>query len=85
MYLPPNVCIVLVALAIGIPTVKRDVQTYLLDTINSVVQAMTEDEKQDVVVVVLIAEVRKHPQFAHIMIDSMTVVVISLTFSMWKL
>jgi alpha-1,3-mannosylglycoprotein beta-1,4-N-acetylglucosaminyltransferase A/B len=45
-----------VSLAVGIPTVKRDVQSYLLNTITSLMQAMTKDEVQDVVVIVFIAE-----------------------------
>lgn len=46
-----------VSIAIGIPTIKRDVQSYLLDTIYSLIMSLTEEERQDVVVIVMIAEV----------------------------
>ena len=49
------------SIAIGIPTVKRDKQTYLLDTIDSLLKALTDDDKQDVVITVMIAEVHNMP------------------------
>lgn len=46
------------SIVIGIPTVKRDKQSYLLDTLSSVFSEMSASEKDDCVVVVFIAEVR---------------------------
>ncbi|KAM4053685.1 alpha-1,3-mannosyl-glycoprotein 4-beta-N-acetylglucosaminyltransferase-like protein MGAT4D [Anomaloglossus baeobatrachus] len=46
-----------VSIVIGIPTVKRDKQSYLLETLRSLFSAMSAAEKQDCVVVVFIAEV----------------------------
>ena len=44
-------------LVIGIPTIKRDKTSYLLETIKSLFDSMNEKERQNVLVVVLIAEV----------------------------
>jgi hypothetical protein len=44
-------------LVIGIPTIKRDKTSYLLETIKSLFDSMNEKEKENVLVVVLIAEV----------------------------
>ena len=52
----------LVSLAIGIPTIRRDVQEYLHDTLQSLFTAMSSDEKQDAVVILMIAEVRTRPR-----------------------
>ncbi|XP_053317064.1 alpha-1,3-mannosyl-glycoprotein 4-beta-N-acetylglucosaminyltransferase-like protein MGAT4D [Spea bombifrons] len=46
-----------VSIVIGIPTVKRDKQSYLLDTLSSLFSEMSTEEKQDCVVIVFIAEV----------------------------
>ncbi|OCT99769.1 alpha-1,3-mannosyl-glycoprotein 4-beta-N-acetylglucosaminyltransferase B [Xenopus laevis] len=46
-----------VSIVFGIPTVKRDKQSYLMDTLNSIFSELTANEKRDCVVVVFIAEV----------------------------
>lgn len=43
----------------GIPSVKREVHSYLTDTLNSLISELTQQEKEDSVIVVLIAEVRQ--------------------------
>ena len=45
-------------LVIGIPTIKRDKTSYLLETIKSLFDSMNEQEKENVLVVILIAEVK---------------------------
>ncbi|XP_063776447.1 alpha-1,3-mannosyl-glycoprotein 4-beta-N-acetylglucosaminyltransferase-like protein MGAT4D isoform X1 [Pseudophryne corroboree] len=45
-----------VSVVIGIPTVKRDKQSYLLDTLRSLFSEMSPKEKEDCVVIVFIAE-----------------------------
>lgn len=42
----------------GIPSVKREVHSYLTDTLSSLISELTQQEKEDSVIVVLIAEVR---------------------------
>lgn len=41
----------------GIPSVKREVHSYLTDTLNSLISELNQQEKEDAVIVVLIAEV----------------------------
>ncbi|KAM4708594.1 alpha-1,3-mannosyl-glycoprotein 4-beta-N-acetylglucosaminyltransferase-like protein MGAT4D isoform 2-T3 [Discoglossus pictus] len=48
---------------IGIPTVKRDKQSYLLDTLQSLFSELSAKEKEECVVVVFIAEV--NPQYVN--------------------
>lgn len=48
-----------VSLVMGIPTVKRESHTYLLDTLNSLIYELSPDEKRDCVIVILIAEVEE--------------------------
>ncbi|XP_067882927.1 alpha-1,3-mannosyl-glycoprotein 4-beta-N-acetylglucosaminyltransferase B-like [Heterodontus francisci] len=45
-----------VSIVMGVPTVKREVHSYLIDTLNSLIYELTPEEKQDCVIVVLIAE-----------------------------
>ena len=44
-------------IVIGVPTVKRPRQSYLIQSLHSFIQSMNEEEKQETVIVVLIAEV----------------------------
>ncbi len=44
-------------IVIGLPTVKRDKTSYFFETIKSLFDSMNEDEKLNVLVVVMIAEV----------------------------
>ncbi|XP_043916337.1 alpha-1,3-mannosyl-glycoprotein 4-beta-N-acetylglucosaminyltransferase-like protein MGAT4D [Protopterus annectens] len=59
--LQPNVLIgqgrTAVSMVIGIPTVKRDKQTYLMDTLSSLLRELSHEERNDCVIVVLVAEV----------------------------
>ncbi|XP_063314524.1 alpha-1,3-mannosyl-glycoprotein 4-beta-N-acetylglucosaminyltransferase-like protein MGAT4D isoform X2 [Pelobates fuscus] len=46
-----------VSVIFGIPTVKRDKQSYLMDTLGSLFSELSAEEKEDCVVVVFIAEI----------------------------
>lgn len=47
-----------VSVVMGIPSVKREVHSYLTDTLNSLISELNQQEKEDTVIVVLIAEVK---------------------------
>lgn len=49
--------VIVVSVVIGIPHVKRDSENYLFSSLNSLIAAMTPDEKDDCLLVVFIAEV----------------------------
>ncbi|KAM8939857.1 alpha-1,3-mannosyl-glycoprotein 4-beta-N-acetylglucosaminyltransferase-like protein MGAT4D [Pelodytes ibericus] len=57
-----------VSVVMGIPTVKRDKQSYLMDTLNSLFSEMSAEEKADTVVVVFIAEINS--QYVDALADS---------------
>lgn len=42
---------------IGVPTVRREKQNYLMDTLQNLVDGMNEEEANDTLIVVLVAEV----------------------------
>ncbi|GFR64112.1 alpha-1,3-mannosyl-glycoprotein 4-beta-N-acetylglucosaminyltransferase A [Elysia marginata] len=44
------------SIAIGVPTIKREKSSYLIQTLNSLIQSLTAQESQDCVIVVFIAE-----------------------------
>lgn len=46
-----------VTMVLGIPTVKRDVQSYLMSTLQNLIENMSPEEKMDAVIIVFIAEV----------------------------
>ncbi|XP_078066790.1 alpha-1,3-mannosyl-glycoprotein 4-beta-N-acetylglucosaminyltransferase B-like isoform X3 [Mustelus asterias] len=48
-----------VLMVMGIPTVKREPQTYLFDTLNSLIYELSPEERKNCVIVVLIAEVEE--------------------------
>ncbi|KAJ9594645.1 hypothetical protein L9F63_027372, partial [Diploptera punctata] len=48
-----------VSILLGIPTVKRDVQSYLLATLQNIIESMNEEEAGDSLIVVFIAEVEQ--------------------------
>lgn len=50
-------CVATVSVVLGIPTVKREVQSYLLATLQNILDSMTLEEIEDVLIVVFIAEV----------------------------
>ncbi|XP_073974026.1 alpha-1,3-mannosyl-glycoprotein 4-beta-N-acetylglucosaminyltransferase a isoform X1 [Rhodnius prolixus] len=45
-----------VSVIMGVPTVKREVQSYLLSTLQNLVESMSREEQEDAIIVVLIAE-----------------------------
>lgn len=46
-----------VTMVLGIPTVKREVQSYLIPTLQNLIDNMSPEEKTDAVIIVFIAEV----------------------------
>uniref|UniRef100_A0A8C5DI45 Alpha-1,3-mannosyl-glycoprotein 4-beta-N-acetylglucosaminyltransferase B n=1 Tax=Gouania willdenowi TaxID=441366 RepID=A0A8C5DI45_GOUWI len=52
-----------VSIVMGVPSVKREVHSYLTDTLNSLMSELSATEKDDCVIVVLIAEA--DPQYAN--------------------
>lgn len=48
---------VTVTAILGIPTVRRSAQSYLLSTLNDLINKMTVYEKNDTLIIVFIAEV----------------------------
>lgn len=47
-----------VSMVLGIPTVKRDKQSYLMDTLQNILEAINEEEAADTIIIVFVAEVR---------------------------
>ena len=45
-----------VSIVLGVPTVRRETQSYLLLTLQSLIDNMEDSEKEDVLIVVLVAE-----------------------------
>ncbi|XP_070552507.1 alpha-1,3-mannosyl-glycoprotein 4-beta-N-acetylglucosaminyltransferase B-like [Ptychodera flava] len=45
-----------VSVVIGMPTIKREVQSYILDTLKSLVDGLSDEEKLDCVIIVFIGE-----------------------------
>ncbi|XP_071496280.1 alpha-1,3-mannosyl-glycoprotein 4-beta-N-acetylglucosaminyltransferase B-like [Diadema antillarum] len=48
-----------VSIVIGVPTIKREVETYLMETLHSLVNGLSQEEKLECLIVVFIAEVDK--------------------------
>lgn len=48
-----------VSVVMGVPSVKREVHSYLTDTLASLMSELSPAEKDDCVIVVLIAEVSR--------------------------
>lgn len=46
-----------VSLVIGVPTIKRNQESYLMNTLDSLIYSLSETEKEDVLIVVSICEV----------------------------
>lgn len=44
----------------GIPTVKREKQSYLIDTLHSLLYQLSEEQKKDCIIIIFIAEVSLH-------------------------
>lgn len=47
----------LVSAVIGLPTVKRPAQSYLLATVSDLIEKMSSRDKEDTLIVIFIAEV----------------------------
>ena len=45
------------SIVLGVPTVKRESQSYLLQTLASLIESMNEEEKNDTLIIVFVAEV----------------------------
>ncbi len=45
------------SIVLGVPTVKRESQSYLLPTLASLIASMNEEEKNDTLIIVFVAEV----------------------------
>ena len=45
------------SIVLGVPTVKRESQSYLLPTLASLIESMNEEEKNDTLIIVFVAEV----------------------------
>lgn len=50
----------LVTMVMGIPTVKRKVKSYLAETLRSLIDKLSPEEKLDCVIIVYVGEVRSH-------------------------
>lgn len=46
-----------VSLVMGIPTVKREKQSYLMTTLHSLFYELSEEQKNDCVIIIFVAEV----------------------------
>ncbi|NXU63139.1 MGT4B acetylglucosaminyltransferase, partial [Horornis vulcanius] len=49
-----------VSVVIGIPTVKREKQNYLIDTLHSLLYQLSEEQMKDCIIIIFIAEVSLH-------------------------
>lgn len=49
-----------VSLVMGIPTVKREKQSYLMSTLHSLLYGLSEKQKNDCVIIIFVAEVSLH-------------------------
>lgn len=52
----PTLRVPAVSVVMGIPSVRREVHSYLTDTLHSLISELSPQEKEDSVIVVLIAE-----------------------------
>ena len=52
----PTLRVPTVSVVMGIPSVRREVHSYLTDTLHSLISELSPQEKEDSVIVVLIAE-----------------------------
>ena len=58
-----NGCFFAVSIVIGIPHIKRDKESYLVQTLNSLIGSLSEEEKQDCILVLFVAEVKCRSTF----------------------
>ena len=52
--------IISVSMVLGIPTVKRQVQSYLMTTLQNLIDSMSARDLETCLIVVMVAEVRAH-------------------------
>lgn len=69
------VCLLSVTMVMGIPTVKRKVKSYLSETLHSLIDKLSPEEKLDCVIIVFVGEVRTHVQVAEVKINAQDVCV----------
>ncbi len=46
-------------MVIGVPTIKRERESYLMQTLTSLIDSLNEEEKDDCVIIVFVGEVIK--------------------------
>ena len=46
-----------VSIVIGVPTIKRERESYLIQTLTSLIDSLNDDEKRDCLIVVFVGEV----------------------------
>lgn len=66
-----------VSVVLGIPTVKREKQSYLMDTLQNLVEGMSNKESEDSLLVVFIAEVSFKIVFDELIIANLNDVLLS--------
>jgi len=49
---------IVVSMVFGVPTIKRERESYLSRTLQSLIESLSEDENMDCLIVVMICEVR---------------------------
>lgn len=57
-----------VTMVMGIPTVKRKVKSYLAETLHSLIDKLSPEEKLNCVIIVFVGEVRGRP-VPHVMAE----------------
>uniref|UniRef100_A0A8C4PXT6 Alpha-1,3-mannosyl-glycoprotein 4-beta-N-acetylglucosaminyltransferase B n=1 Tax=Eptatretus burgeri TaxID=7764 RepID=A0A8C4PXT6_EPTBU len=58
-----------VSIVMGVPTVRRAMQTYLVDTLNSLIHELSAEEKEDCVIVVFVGEIDL--DYVHSVVDNL--------------
>uniref|UniRef100_UPI00358E2ECA alpha-1,3-mannosyl-glycoprotein 4-beta-N-acetylglucosaminyltransferase B-like isoform X2 n=1 Tax=Myxine glutinosa TaxID=7769 RepID=UPI00358E2ECA len=58
-----------VSIVMGVPTVRRAMQTYLVDTLNSLIHELSAEEKKDCVIVVFVGEIDL--DYVHSVVDNL--------------
>lgn len=65
-----NICVYIssplsVFMVMGIPTVKREKESYLLNTLRSLLFSLTQSHRQELLIIVFVAEVTNAHTHAH--------------------
>ena len=53
-----SLCVVSVSIVVGVPTIKRDKESYLTQTLTSLIDSLNDDEREECLIVVFVGEVR---------------------------